>query len=69
MTLSNIAPDFFKSAGDLLKRRGVRLVVYLVIAAILLPSARFILLISALLPLGVFAYKERMRSAYISADS
>lgn len=62
MTLSNIAPDFFKSAGDLLKRRGVRLVVYLVIAAILLPSARFILLMSALIPLGVFAYKERMRS-------
>ncbi len=59
MTSSKRSPDFLKAAGDLFMKRGFRLLVYVSIAGILFPSARLILLISVLVALAVFFYRER----------
>jgi len=62
MTSSKRAPDLLNAAGDLLMTRGVRLILYVVVVGILFPSARLIVVIAALVPLGVFAYREGMKS-------
>ncbi len=62
MTSSRRVPDILSVTRDLLMTRGVRLILYVVIAGILFPSARLLLLFAAIIPIAVFAYTERRKS-------
>lgn len=67
MTSSRRYPNPMQVIGEWLMTRGTRLIIYLVITAILFPSARFILLVAGIVSLAVVWFRdyERSRKPYI----